>query len=56
MCIEFVLQEEEYWRWSRVGKRSVARAEAEAASKARPLKLKDDFVLNPEGKGSHLTV
>lgn len=50
------MQEEEYWRWSRGGKRSVARAEAEAASKARPLKMKDDFVLNPEGKGSHLTV
>ena len=50
------VQEEEYWRWSRGGKRSVARAEAEAASKARPLKMKDDFVLNPEGKGSHFTV
>ena len=46
----------EYWRWSRGGKRSVTRAEAEEASKARPLEIKNNFVLNPEGKGSHSRV
>ena len=46
----------EYWRWSGGGQGSATRAGAEEVSKARPLEIKNDFVLNPESKGSRSRV